>query len=107
MKKKISQTRKRGKPSLVPTVEKGSAYVKCICCSVAFCKATHGMPGLEEPWSLFTQTVSKNLLVTAAHSKTYFVFCNRLRQNFRSSVQLKLGLRVILLHVLLMSTAHN
>jgi len=49
MKKKISQTRKRGKPSLVPTVEKGNAYVKRISCSVAFCKATHGMPGLEEP----------------------------------------------------------
>jgi len=48
MKKKISQTRQRGNPSLVPTVEKGSAYVKRISCCVAFCKATHGMPGLEE-----------------------------------------------------------
>jgi hypothetical protein len=49
MKKKTSQNRKRGKPSLVPNVEKGNAYVKRISCSVAFREATHGMPGLEGP----------------------------------------------------------
>jgi hypothetical protein len=48
MKKKISQTRKGGKPSLVPTVEKGNACVRRISCSAAFREATHGMPGLEE-----------------------------------------------------------
>jgi len=49
MKKKTSQTRKRGNLSLVPTVEKGNAYGKRISCFVAFREATHGMSGLDEP----------------------------------------------------------
>jgi hypothetical protein len=74
MRKKISQTRTLGKPSLVPTVGKGNAYVKRVSCSVAFRDATHGMPRLEEPLVAVDRNSFKRLFVTAVHSRpVYFV----------------------------------
>lgn len=84
MKKKISQTRERGKPSLVPTVEKGNAYVKGISCSVAFREATHSMPGLVQTLVDVDGNSFKNF-VTAAHSRPC-IFRNRIKQNFHFTV---------------------
>ena len=74
MQKKISQTKILGNPYLVPTVEKGNAYVKRISCSVAFREATHGVSGLEEPLVAVDGNSFKILFVTAVHSRpVYFV----------------------------------
>jgi hypothetical protein len=70
MKKKISQTRTRRKPSLVPAVEKGNAYVKRISCSVAFREATRGMPGLEELLVALDGNSYKNFVCDCCPQKT-------------------------------------
>jgi len=73
MKKEILQTRTRGKPSLVPTVEKGKATVNRTSCSVAFREATHGMPGLEEPLFAVDGNSFKNCICDCRPQQTLYI----------------------------------